>query len=73
LDEIEKAHPQVIKTFLPVFDEGFILDNRNNLISCSETIFVMTSNLCSNKIIELYNQGYSSEDILRPLHKTCHR
>jgi len=64
LDEIEKAHPQVIKTFLPVFDEGFILNNKNNLISCSETIFVMTSNLCSTKIIELYNQGYSSEDIL---------
>lgn len=67
LDEIEKAHPQVIKTFLPVFDEGFILDTKNNHISCSDTIFIMTSNLCSNQIVELYNLGYSSEQILEAI------
>lgn len=65
LDEIEKAHPQVIKTFLPVFDEGFILNNKNEPVFCSETIFVMTSNLCSNEIVELFNLGQTSEDILR--------
>lgn len=64
LDEVEKAHPHVLKTFLPIFDEGFVMDNKNNFISCSETIFIMTSNLCSNTIVELFNKGYSSEDIL---------
>jgi ATP-dependent Clp protease ATP-binding subunit ClpB len=64
LDEIEKAHPQVIKTFLPVFDEGFILNNKNEYVSCSNTIFIMTSNLCAKQIVELYNIGYGSEDIL---------
>lgn len=67
LDEIEKAHPQVIKTFLPVFDEGFILDTKNNRISCSETIFIMTSNLCANEIVELYHLGYSPEEILQAI------
>jgi ATP-dependent Clp protease ATP-binding subunit ClpB len=64
LDEVEKAHVKVMKVFLPVFDEGFISDNKNRRISCSDTVFIMTSNLCSNKIVKLYNQGYSSEEIL---------
>lgn len=63
LDEMEKAHPHVLKTFLPVFDEGFILDIDNNRIACSETIFIMTSNLCATEIAELYNQGVQSESI----------
>lgn len=64
LDEMEKAHPQVHKAFLPVFDEGFILDSKNNRIECSHTIFIMTSNLCGPEIAELYRCGYSAEDIL---------
>lgn len=64
LDELDKAHPQVIKAFLPVFDEGFILDTKNNRISCCETIFIMTSNLCSEQISRLYYAGYSTEAIL---------
>ncbi len=64
LDEIEKAHPQVHKLFLPVFDEGFCLDSKNNKIDCSNTIFIMTSNLCGQEIAQLFQQGYSSEEIL---------
>jgi ATP-dependent Clp protease ATP-binding subunit ClpA len=67
LDEIEKAHPHVIKTFLPIFDEGFIVDTKSNFISCSETIFIMTSNLCSDEIVHFYNLGYSSEEILEAI------
>lgn len=67
LDEVEKAHPQVIKAFLPIFDEGFIRDTKNNLISCSETIFIMTSNLCSKQISELYARGYDNEEILEAI------
>lgn len=64
LDEMEKAHPQVMKVFLPVFDEGLILDTKNHNISCSETIFIMTSNICAKEIAELFHLGYSSEEIL---------
>ncbi len=64
LDEMEKAHPQVHKMFLPVFDEGFILDNKNNAVDCTNTIFIMTSNLCGPEIAELYRLGYTAEEIL---------
>ncbi len=64
LDELEKCHPIIIKTFLPVFDEGFILDVKNNHISCSDTIFIMTSNLCGQEIARMYNEGLTSEAIL---------
>lgn len=64
LDEVEKAHPQVIKIFLPVFDEGFVLDTKHNRVACSDTIFIMTSNLCATRILELFNKGYSSEEVL---------
>jgi len=45
LDEIEKAHPDVMNVFLGVFDEGRISDNRGRLIDCSNAIFVLTSNI----------------------------
>lgn len=64
LDEIEKAHPQVRKVFLPVFDEGSIKDAKNITVNCKDAIFIMTSNIASQKITELFNKGYSSEDVL---------
>ncbi len=64
LDELEKAHLQVQKLFLPIFDEGFVLDNKNKRIDCTDSIFIMTSNLCGPEIASLYNQGYSEEDVL---------
>ena len=38
LDEIEKAHPDVMNIFLGVFDEGRITDNRGRLIDCSNAM-----------------------------------
>jgi hypothetical protein len=67
LDEIEKCHPEVRRFFLPVFDEGQLFDNKSSKISCHDTLFIMTSNLCSQEILELYQLGYASEDILQIL------
>lgn len=64
LDEIEKANPLIHKLFLPVFDEGFIVDNNNNRIDCSDSIFIMTSNLYGPEIAELYRMGHKTEEIL---------
>jgi len=50
LDEIEKAHPDVMNIFLGVFDEGRISDNKGRLIDCSNTLFVMTSNLGAGEV-----------------------
>lgn len=50
LDEIEKAHPDVMNIFLVVFDEGRITDNRGRLIDCSNAIFVLTSNIGAGEV-----------------------
>ena len=50
LDEIEKAHPNVMNIFLGVFDEGRITDNKGRPIDCSNALFVMTSNLGAGEV-----------------------
>ena len=59
LDEIEKAHPQVMHLFLQVFDEGTIKDNHHRMITFKDTIIMMTSNATSqNKP----NVGFKKRD-----------
>lgn len=48
LDEIEKAHKDVLNIFLQIFDEGKIKDSKNREIDFTNTVIVMTSNLGSN-------------------------
>lgn len=49
LDEVEKAHPQIWDAFLPVFDEGYIVDgSTNQKVDMTNTIIVMTSNLLAD-------------------------
>lgn len=65
LDEMEKANPVVRKFFLPVFDEGFIHDAKNQKINCNDVIFVMTSNICALEIAELFNKGCTADEVLK--------
>lgn len=48
LDEIEKAHKDVINIFLNIFDEGYFYDTRKRKIDFTNSIIIMTSNLGSN-------------------------
>lgn len=45
LDEIEKAHPDVLTVFMPVFDEGRLVTAKGKVADFSHAIFVLTSNL----------------------------
>jgi len=48
LDEVEKAHPQIWDAFLPVFDEGYVVDGSfNTKVDMKNTVIVLTSNLLS--------------------------
>ncbi len=67
LDEIEKAHPGIHKAFLPIFDEGYITDSKNKVTPCNRAIFIMTGNICSEKIAHLFHRGYSSEEVLKAI------
>ncbi|KAI5118400.1 hypothetical protein M0805_007534 [Coniferiporia weirii] len=50
LDEIEKAHPDILAVFLQVFDDGRLTDTRDGVIYCKDAVFIMTSNLASDEI-----------------------
>jgi ATP-dependent Clp protease ATP-binding subunit ClpC len=45
LDEIEKAHPDVLNIFLQVFSDGRLTDGQGRTIDAKDAVFIMTSNL----------------------------
>jgi ATP-dependent Clp protease ATP-binding subunit ClpC len=45
LDEIEKAHRDVLEAFLQVFDEGRMTDGRGRTVDFRQTVILLTSNL----------------------------
>lgn len=57
LDEIEKAHPDVFKLFLQVFDDGRLTDSKGTVVSFKNTLIIMTSNLGSDLIANAEKQG----------------
>jgi ATP-dependent Clp protease ATP-binding subunit ClpB len=52
-DEIEKAHPDVFNTLLQVLDDGRLTDNKGVTVDFKNTIIIMTSNIASDKIMEI--------------------
>lgn len=50
LDEIEKAHRDVLEAFLQVFDEGRMTDGRGRTVDFTSTVLVLTSNLGAERI-----------------------
>lgn len=61
LDEIEKAHPQVLTTLLQLLDEGILRDIRNREISFRDAIVIATSNAGADRIREYIERGYKLE------------
>ena len=58
LDEIEKAHPQVLTTLLQLLDEGILRDENNREISFRDSIIIATSNAGADRIREYIERGY---------------
>lgn len=50
LDEIEKAHPDVMHMFLQVLDDGRLTDSQGHTVSFKDTVIIMTSNAGSGDI-----------------------
>lgn len=61
LDEIEKAHPQVLTMLLQLLDEGVLRDSRNREISFRDAIIIATSNAGAERIREYIERGYQLE------------
>jgi ATP-dependent Clp protease ATP-binding subunit ClpC len=50
LDEIEKAHRDVLEAFLGVFDEGRLTDGRGKTVDFTNSVIILTSNLGADEI-----------------------
>lgn len=61
LDEVEKAHPQVLHLFLQGFDEGIIKDSQGRLIQLNNCIVIMTS----NTLLKNNSLGFKKKNISR--------
>ncbi len=53
LDEVEKAHPDVLNMFYQVFDRGLMRDGEGREIDFKNTVLIMTSNLGAETVMDL--------------------
>jgi len=57
LDEVEKAHPEVMNVLLQLLDDGRLTDGKGRVVDFRNTLVVMTSNLCHDQRFELDDLG----------------
>jgi type VI secretion system protein VasG len=53
LDEVEKAHPDVLELFFQVFDKGMMEDGEGREIDFKNTIIILTTNACTDQMMKL--------------------
>ncbi|MDM5150078.1 type VI secretion system ATPase TssH [Aeromonas salmonicida] len=56
LDEVEKAHPDVLNLFYQAFDKGELADGEGRIIDCKNVVFFLTSNLGFQTIVDYAEQ-----------------
>src|SRR5690554_6394577 len=66
LDEVEKAHPEVLNLFYQAFDKGELADGEGRLIDCKNVVFFLTSNLGYQTIVSHADQPSELEEALYP-------
>ncbi|EEQ09118.1 Endopeptidase Clp [Yersinia mollaretii ATCC 43969] len=72
LDEVEKAHADVINLFYQVFDRGFMRDGEGREIDFRNTVILMTANLGSDHLMQLLDEQPEAthsdlHELLRPI------
>jgi type VI secretion system protein VasG len=53
LDEVEKAHPDVLELFYQVFDKGNMEDGEGRQIDFKNNIIILTTNACTDQLMKL--------------------
>lgn len=66
LDEVEKAHPDVLNLFYQAFDKGELADGEGRIIDCKNVVFFLTSNLGFQTIVEYADRQDGLLDALYP-------
>lgn len=59
LDEVEKAHPDVMHMFLQILDDGRLTDSQGRTVSFKDTIIIMTSNAGTGDMVA--SVGFGAE------------
>lgn len=70
LDEIEKAHHDVFNILLQIFDDGRLTDSKGRTVNCRNALFIMTSNIGSEQLLEglrTKEEDWSKEAVLNLL------
>lgn len=67
LDEVEKAHPDVLELFYQVFDKGVMEDAEGQQINFRNTFIIMTSNLASSSLVQSVDKGNTDIEALTEL------
>jgi len=62
LDELEKAHPDVTSILLQVLEDGILTDGKGRTVNFGNAILVLTSNVGSKEILQLFQKSSSSND-----------
>src|ERR1700754_524063 len=70
LDEIEKAHRDVFNILLQVLDDGRLSDSHGHTVDFTNTIIVMTSNIGSQMIQQISQEGGSEEEMRQGVMET---
>lgn len=63
IDEIEKAHPDILTLFLQILDDGRITDGLGRTIDCTHLVIIATSNAAARFIQEQVRAGTSAETL----------
>ncbi|SHG08644.1 type VI secretion system ATPase TssH [Vibrio gazogenes] len=66
LDEVEKAHPEVLNIFYQAFDKGELADGEGRVIDCKNIVFFLTSNLGYQTIVDYADEPKIIADRLYP-------
>tara|TARA_B100000609_G_C17221525_1_gene440415 strand:- start:1102 stop:4521 length:3420 start_codon:yes stop_codon:yes gene_type:complete len=62
LDEVEKAHPEVLDLFLQLFEEGRLTDSLGRTIDGRHAVFIMTSNILADRFEVRKSVGFQRDD-----------
>ena len=73
LDEIEKAHPDVFNVLLQILDDGRLTDGQGRTVNFTNTVFIMTSNLGAQHLMDSKRQSLTKEQrnlVIQEVNKT---
>ena len=65
LDEVEKAHPDVLELFFQVFDKGVLEDSEGREVDFKNTIILLTSNVGTDLVMRACEHGVTVDDVTR--------